>query len=121
MNLVVVMTDRPASEGMRSWFDAANTRAPPSVHRVSLISLNLPFFVSDSTARRKARDNVPEQYWSDSFLDKDARMAKTLDLPKSREPFVFVVDAQGRIVETAHGLPTDPGAERIWRSLDMRA
>ncbi len=116
-NMVVVMTRRESAVLARQWFEASASRVPEAVHRVSLISLRLPFFVSAGLARDKARDQVPRQFWSSSFLDRNGGMAKLLNLEESPLPYVFAVDGQGRILASAHGAPTQAGAEALWRAL----
>lgn len=119
--LVVVITDKDAGDEMRRWFDAANERLPPEVRRASILSLKLPFFASAGMARSKARDQVPEQFWGETWLDRNGAMAKSLGLDESRVPYVFVLDEQGRVLASVHATTTNPGAtEVIWSSLGVR-
>ncbi len=119
--LVVAMTDRNAGEAMQRWFDAADARlGKGSYAATALISLRLPFFVSGGAARGKARQRVPREFWEETWLDRDGRMARVLGLPSSRDPFVLVVDARGRVLASLHGLPDSPEAGRIWSALQGR-
>jgi hypothetical protein len=115
----VAITDRGAGEKMRAWFDAADERAPET-HRVSVISVGVPFFISDDYARGKARDEVPERWRSESLFDSDGKLAKELHLGKGDKAWAFVVDAQGRIQARVHGPPDAPEAAAIWKALGAR-
>ena len=117
--LGVAITDRGAADKMRAWFDASDERVP-GVNRVSVVSIGVPFFVSDDYARSKAREQVPERWRGKSLFDSDGTLAKELGLGKGETPWVFVVDAQGRIEARVHGTPDDPAAEAIWKALHAR-
>ncbi len=113
--LVVAMTDRNGGDAMQRWFDAADARLGKGRYQsTALISLRLPFFISHGAARSRAKEKVPREFWEETWLDRDGRMAKALALPDSREPFVFVVDEQGRVLASVHGPADAPEAGRIW-------
>lgn len=115
--LVVAITDKDSGEEMQRWFDAATARLGKDYASASILSLHLPFFVSLGAAQGRARERVPQQFWKATWLDK-GDMAKKLGLPQSREPFVFVLDAQGRVVASAHGLVDDvKQADVIWSAM----
>jgi hypothetical protein len=115
--LVVMITDQHAGDEMRLWFDAVDTRIPADVHRASIISLDLPFYVSAGLARIRAKNQVPREFWSDTWMDKDAKMAKVLGLATSRQPYVLVLDEQGQVLASAHGTVDSPEAQAIWEAL----
>ena len=48
--LVVAITQRGAGDAMRAWFEGARGRAP-TVRQKGIISIRVPFFVSESYAR----------------------------------------------------------------------
>ena len=76
--LVVAIHDRHAGDAMRAWYDRADAEAPKEIGRISIISLKLPFYVSEGTARGKAQDQVPRRWWHATLLDTDGKMAKHL-------------------------------------------
>ncbi|RKH54845.1 TlpA family protein disulfide reductase [Corallococcus aberystwythensis] len=115
--LLVIITDKDAGDGMRQWFDAADQHVTDSVHRQSLITLKLPFFVSEGAARGKAKDQVPQDFWKDTWLDKNGGMAKALGLASSGTPYVLALDAQGRVVASVHATVDSPEARAIWSAL----
>jgi hypothetical protein len=118
--LLVVITDKDGGDEMKRWFDTAGTRVPSSVHRASILSLKLPFFVSTGTVRGKAREQVPRNFWADTWLDKDGDMAKALGLATSRTPYAFALDADGRVVAAVHGTVDAPEAQALFKALSGR-
>lgn len=103
---------------MRRWFEAADQHTSASVQRESIISLRLPFFVSLGMVRDRVQAQVPRPFWDDTLLDRDGAMAETLGLDSSKEPYVFALDANGRVLSVVHGTADSPQAARIWSSLD---
>jgi hypothetical protein len=102
---------------MRGWFDAADQHIPEDVHRQSLIALKLPFFVSEGTARGKAKGQVPREYWEDTWLDKNGGMARALGLSSSETPYVMALDAEGRVLASVHATVDSPDARTIGSAL----
>lgn len=115
--MLVVITDQHGGDEMRRWFDTANTRVPEEVHRASIISLGLPFYVSTGMVRSRAKEQVPQQFWHDTWADKDAKMAKALGLATSRQPYVLAVDEHGQVLASVHGTVDSPEAQVIWDAL----
>jgi hypothetical protein len=115
--LLVVMTEQHAGDEVRRWFDTAATRIPEDVHRVNLISLRLPFYVSTGMARGRSKEQVPKQFWSDTWLDKDGKMAQRFGLATSRQPYVLALDEQGAVLASVHGTVDSPEAVEIWAAL----
>ncbi|QSQ13758.1 hypothetical protein [Myxococcus landrumensis] len=101
--LLVVLTDKDGGEQMRHWFETAATRVPTSVHRASLLSLRLPFFVSLGTARAHAKKDVPGDAWEDTWLDKNGGMARALELSSDPLPYAFALDERGKVLAAVHG------------------
>jgi hypothetical protein len=114
--LVVAITDRHAGDRMRAWFQEAEVRVP-GVNQVSIISVGIPFFVSDSYARSRAREHVPRRWWHASLFDSDRSVAGKLGLPEDELPYAFAVDGGGRVLAVAHGRPDDRAAQRVWGAL----
>jgi len=115
--LLVAITDRNAGDAMQAWFDAANTRAPQA-NRVSIISVETPFFIGDEYGRSKARERVPGPFRHASLFDKNHAMARALDLHDDHLPYAFAVSGDDHVLAVVHGMPGDPGAKRLWAALE---
>lgn len=115
--LLVIMTEQHAGDEMRRWFDTANPLLPEAVHRASIISLDLPFYVSAGMVRSRAKEQVPEPFWADTWADKNGKMGKVLGLATSRTPYVLALDESGKVLASIHGTVDAPGAPAIWQAL----
>jgi hypothetical protein len=115
--LLVVITEQHAGDEMRRWFDTAATRLPEEIHRASIVSLGLPFYVSTGMVRGRVKEQVPQQFWRDTWVDKDAKMAHALGLATSRQPYVLALDERGQVLASMHGTVDSPDAQALWRAL----
>ncbi|WP_224364490.1 hypothetical protein [Hyalangium versicolor] len=115
--LLVVITEQHGGDEMRRWFDTAAQHIPDEVHRASIISLSLPFYVSTGMVRGRAKEQVPPQFWHDTWADKDAKMAHVLGLATSRQPYVLALDEHGQVLASVHGTVDSPEARLIWEAL----
>ncbi|MCP3098911.1 hypothetical protein LZ198_08485 [Myxococcus sp. K15C18031901] len=115
--LLVVITDKDAGDEMKRWFDTADQQVPPAVHRASILTFKLPFFVGEGAARERARARVPRQFWDDTWLDKNGDMGKALALPTSRTPYAIALDADGRVIAVAHATANTPEAREVLKAL----
>lgn len=113
--LVVAITERAGEKGMQAWFDKSDTLAPRMIRRVAIVSIAMPFFISDGMARAEARGKTPKEFYGRMLLDTSSTMANRLGLAKSEQPFVYVVDRQGTILAAFHGMVDAPGADAIWK------
>lgn len=118
--LLVVLTDQDGADAMKAWFDAADTRAPANLTRKSIVSLHLPFFVSEGMARDRAKGRTPRQYWGDTLLDVRGRMARQLGLARSTTPYAFVVGPDGKVLASVHAPVDAPGTDALWKALGAR-
>lgn len=115
--LIVAITDRGASDEMRAWFKEADKIDLPDDRRISIVSLNLSFLVTDDYARSKAREEIPQRFWYRSLMDKNGKMAEELGLSKGDVPWAWVVAPDGKVLASAHGKVDVPGASSIWKAL----
>ena len=113
----MAIANRDAGDAMRTWFTAAAARAPQT-NQVSIISIGKPFFVSDTYARSRAREQVPRAYWHASLFDTDHSMAKKLGLAEDALPYAFALSEDGRVLASVRGKPDSPEAERVWTALN---
>jgi hypothetical protein len=113
--LIVAITERAGEKGMQAWFDKSDTLAPRMIRRVAIVSIDMPFFVSDGMARAEARGKTPEGFYGRMLLDTSSKMARRLGLEKNDTPYVWVVDRQGTVLAAFHGRVNDPGADGVWQ------
>jgi predicted transcriptional regulator len=118
--LVAVLTHRDAG-AMLPMLDRAMARYPTGRSRVRLaliLALDLPFYATTSRAIDVAKREVPQAYWSNTWLDRGRHIQRAFGLPQgTRAPFVFVLDPQGRVKAVVRGVPSEADVRAIWRVL----
>ncbi|QRK05905.1 hypothetical protein JQX13_38075 [Archangium violaceum] len=116
--VVIAATSRAASGEAQAWANEIVQRQGGDVPLVTLIAIDLPFFIPDDVALGMARDRIPHRYWDQTWLGGEGDIQRALQLePGSDTPYVFTLDSRGRITDAIHGRVGDPAASRIWRSI----
>jgi hypothetical protein len=104
--LVITPTKTAARESKR-WGEELQEAMPPRVALRALLAVDIPFFVPDDFAVRKAQEKVPARLWDRTWLLTHGKIEEKLGLPDgAAEPFVFALDADGRIVARTRGAVT---------------
>jgi hypothetical protein len=121
VSLVMVGTDSDVGDALRAWGSVADRRLPANAQRVIVMALDLAVIVPTALARSQARDGTPHHLWHLSWMDIGGTLRPTIGIPESEVPWIFVVDASGRVVANAHCAASDAGAAPIWRALETSA
>lgn len=117
-SVVIAATSRAASGEAQAWAQQLVERSGGNVPLVTLIAIDLPFFISDDMALGMARDRIPHRYWAQTWLGGEGDIQRALQLePGSDIPYVFTLDSRGRISAIVHGRASDAEASRIWQSI----
>ena len=119
--LVLLGSDSDAGDALRAWGEIANRRLPPGAERLIVMAMHLVFIIPTATARSMARNQTPERFWHQSWIDTGGTLRERVGVPESEVPFVFVLNSEGRVVASVHSLAGAPGTEQIWRALDREA
>jgi hypothetical protein len=118
--VVIAATSRSASEEAQAWANRLTERYGEGVHLTTLIAIDLPFFIPESTALDMAREKIPRQYWDQTWLGGEGDIQEALQIaPGSETPYIFTVDEQGRITAGVHARVGDPQAQRIWQAVQQ--
>lgn len=116
--VLVVGTSRAASDAGKAWVYEIQERYGERVQIINLIAIDLPFFISESTALDMARGQVPRRYWEQTWLSSEDSIQEALGLqPGSPVPYVAVVNRQGQLIASAHAPLQAPEAQQIWQAL----
>lgn len=118
--VVIAATSRAASGEAQAWAQQLVERSGGSVPLVTLIAIDLPFFISDNMALGMARDRIPHKYWDQTWLGGEGDIQRALQMePGSGVPYVFTLDAQGRITAAVHARVGDPQASHVWQAVRL--
>jgi hypothetical protein len=120
--VVIAITSPDAASEARRWADALRARLDANlVEPVLLLALDLPFYVPDSLAMKRAREGVPRAYWEVAWLDTDGDAQAALALSENSPlPYVLAVGASGEIEAMVHGTVDAAGAKAVWEALEGR-
>lgn len=100
--VVFAMTDLDARDPLAAWRRPLQAAVPPGTRMVTLRAFNLFALIPDVVAWSRARTRTPRAQWGAVWLSIDGSLARSLGLPESETPWVFVVDPGGRVLASAH-------------------
>lgn len=118
---VIVITDKDSGPAVHAWFERCLLALPPTVQVVSMAALDLFPLIPTSTIVGRARTDAPRHRWRTIWVSRDGSLAESLGLEESEDPWVFIVDPRGRVVETMHTTVNDAGIARVHRALGVTA
>lgn len=119
VSVLLVMTDKDTGPAMTAWYRRISTAAP-AARVLSVVALSLFALIPTSTVISQAREATPRHRWNEVWLSRNGSLAESLGLPESETPWVFVIDASGRVIEAVHGPADDAGVARITAALGSR-
>lgn len=113
--VLIVTPSKQAAESTKQWAKALRDDIDTDAVRVrDVLSIDLPFFMSEQDAIGRARERIPERYHDQTWLLEEPVLEKALNIPRnSSNTHVLVLDSQGDIVARTHGAPTDRRISRI--------
>jgi hypothetical protein len=116
--VLVIAPTKGAAPQCKLWGEELQQTMPPRVMLRALLALDIPFFIPDEYALRKAQEEVPPRLWDRTWLLTHGSVEKKLGVPpEAREPYVFAFDAEGRVVATARGIVTAEKIDRLAEAL----
>lgn len=113
--VLIVTPSREAAEETREWAEALRRTLDQQKVRVrDVLAIDLPFFMSERDALDRAREKIPDRYHDQTWLLSESSLEQALNVPPSSEDaYVLVLNSQGRVVERAHGSPTQPKLRQV--------
>lgn len=118
--ILVVTPSRDAAADTKAWGKALRKNVDASRVRVrDVLSIDLPFFMSERDALGRARDRIPKRYHDQTWLLGEPVLERALNVPRNSEyAYVFVLDEHGRIVSQTHGKATEHRIDRIVSAIE---
>lgn len=116
--ILILTPSRAAAKSTRRWVEALHGRLDPDRYRLrDVIAINLPFFLSESVAVERAREEVPAEYHDETWLVDGTAIERAFDVPReSEEACVIVLGTGGEVASRVHGDVTDRRLDEVVRS-----
>jgi peroxiredoxin len=113
--IIIVTPSEDAAESTERWIEALRRELDESEFVVrTLITLDLPFFVSVDMAISDARDVVPADYHDQTWVIDSDVLEDTLGIEQgSSKAAVIILDSEGGIIEISHGSLTEQRLQTI--------
>jgi len=118
-SVVVAITDKDSGPAVHAWFQRGLLGMPSSVQVVSMAALNIFPLVPTATIVGAARSDAPRARWRTIWVSRDGSLNRALDLGDDEDPWVFVVDPGGRVVEVVHAPVDDAAMARVRGALGL--
>lgn len=115
--IALTMTDKDCGDAVGRWFRQLRGTAPASTRILTFVAIDLFPLVPTATILSQAREATPRHQWGTVWFSRDGSFADQLGLPESETPWVFVIDPQGRVVESVHAELTPAGAARVMAAI----
>ncbi|GAA3948420.1 hypothetical protein [Allohahella marinimesophila] len=113
--IVIVTPSEEAADSTQRWVEALRSEVEEDAFRVrTLITLDLPFFVSVEAAVGDAKEVVPEEFHDQTWiLDSDV-LEDAIGVERgSSRAAVIILDSQGNMVELSHGPLTEERLQTV--------
>ncbi len=119
--LLIITPSRAAADSTKAWTNALEKALEGKKLRIrAVLTIDLPFFVSETAAVGLARAAVPERYYDQTWILDSQLMEEALGIPTaSRFPSVLILDASGTIIARVHGKLTDVRLEVIVLAVNL--
>ncbi len=113
--VLIVTPSKGAAADTRMWAKALRESLDPKAIRVrDVLAIDLPFFMSEADAIGRAKEKIPARYHDQTWLLGEPTLEKAFGIPTdSRKAFVFVLDAQGKVLARVSGEPTKQRVDEI--------
>jgi hypothetical protein len=121
--LLIITPSKAAGDSTKAWTNALEKALEGKKLRIrAVLTIDLPFFISEADAVSSAREVVPARYYDRTWILDSQIMEEALDIPtESKRAAVLILDASGSIIARVHGRLTDLRLEVIVRAVDLIA
>lgn len=107
--ILIVTPSKVAAKNTRLWAEALRKNVHQSGVRIrDVLAIDLPFFMSEENAIGRAREKIPARYYDQTWILSELNLESALSIPRdSAKAFVFVLDAQGKVIARVEGESND--------------
>lgn len=113
--ILIVTPTKDAAKDTRLWVEALRKNIDPSAVRIrDVLAIDLPFFMGEEDAIGRAKEKIPARYYDQTWILTESNLESALSIPRdSAKAFVFVLDAQGKIIARVEGEPTNAKVNEV--------
>lgn len=113
--ILIVTPTKDAAKDTRLWADAQRKNVDQSAVRIrDVLAIDLPFFMSEEDAIGRAKEKIPARYQDQTWILTESNLESALNIPRdSAKAFVFVLNAQGKIIARVEGEPNDAKVSQV--------
>ncbi|MGE6790940.1 Peroxiredoxin [Pseudomonas guineae] len=113
--ILIVTPSTDAAKHTRLWAEALRKNVDQSAVRIrDVLAIDLPFFMSEEDAISRAKEKIPRRYQDQTWILNEASLESALNIPRdSAKAFVFVLDAQGKVIARVEGAPNEATVSEV--------
>ncbi len=117
--ILIVTPSRDAARDTRLWAEALRKNVDPRAVRIrDVLAIDLPFFMSEKDAIGRAKEKIPARYHDQTWISGESNLESALNIPRdSADAFVFVLDAQGKVIARVEGEPNKAKVGEVEKAL----
>jgi peroxiredoxin len=117
--VLIITPSTDAATDTRLWAEALRKNVDQSgVRFIAVLAIELPFFMSEEDAIGRAKEKIPVRYQDKTWIVSESNLESALSIPRSSpKAFVFVLDAEGKIVARVEGKPNHAKLYEVKRAL----
>ena len=107
--ILIVTPSKGAAKDTRLWAESLRKNVDQSGLRIrDVLAIDLPLFMSEEDAIGRAKKKIPARYQDQTWILSESNLESALNISRdSAKAFVFVLDAQGKIIARVEGEPND--------------
>lgn len=117
--ILIVTPSKDAAKDTRLWAEALRQNVDQSAVRIrDVLAIDLPFFMSEEDAIGRAKEKIPARYQDQTWILSESNLESALNIPRdSAKAFVFVLDAQGKVIARIEGEPNDAKLSEVEKAV----
>lgn len=117
--ILIVTPSKDAAKDTRLWAAALRKNVDQSAVRIrDVLAIDLPFFMSEEDAIGRAKEKIPARYQDQTWILNESILESALNIPRdSASAFVFVLDAQGKVIARVEGEPNDATLSEVEKAV----
>jgi peroxiredoxin len=119
--ILIVTPSKDAAKNTRLWAEALRKNIDHSAVRIrDVLAIDLPFFISEEDAIGRAKEKIPARYHDQTWILNESSLESALNIAHgSAKAFVFVLDAQGKVIARVEGEPNDAKVSEVEKAVRL--